>query len=109
MKDDSRILLREPLDDGRNEGPGVNGAASDSHFSSRWVGKKLDVLHGLVQVVEHGRSASEQRSTVGSRRHTPGVAIEQTHAQCTSSAIDLETAGWVILRTTAALFMVQAC
>ena len=37
----------------------------------------------LVQVVEYGRSAIEQRTTVGSRRHTLGVAIEQTHAQCT--------------------------
>jgi hypothetical protein len=103
-------MLREPLDDGRNEGRGVNGAGSDSHFSGRWVSEKLDVLHRLVQVIEYGRSAIEQRTTVGSRRHTLGVAIEQlTPNARSSSAIDLETAGWVILRTTAALFMLPAC
>src|SRR5262249_26234569 len=72
MKYDSRIMLREPLDDCGNEGRGVNGAASDSHFSDRWVGEKLDVLHRLVQVVEYGRSAIEQRTTVGVSARRPG-------------------------------------
>src|SRR5262249_32623127 len=35
MKRDSRITLGEPLDDGRNEGAGEKGAASDPHFPSR--------------------------------------------------------------------------
>jgi hypothetical protein len=82
MKHDSRITPREWLDDGRDEGRGVGGAASDPNFPGCGVCEKLDVLHRLVQVVEYGRSAIEQRTTTCRRLDAAGVAIEQTYAHC---------------------------
>ena len=43
------------------------------------VVKKFDVLQGLAQVIEHGRSAFEKRATVVGRRDASGTAVEQRH------------------------------
>ena len=55
--------------------------ASDPHFASRRVGKKLDVLHALAQVIEYGCAAIEQRAAVFGRLDALAVAIEQAHAE----------------------------
>src|SRR5882762_6214391 len=81
MKHDSRITLGEPLDDGRNEGRGENGAACDPHFPRRRVGEKLDVFDALAQVIEYGHPAIEQRATVRGRLDALAVAVEQAHAE----------------------------
>jgi hypothetical protein len=81
MKHDARIGSREPIDDRGNKGRGQKGVASDPHFPSRWVGKKLDVLHALAQIIEYSDSAIEQRATVLGRLDPLAVAIEQAHAE----------------------------
>src|SRR5262245_34124780 len=110
MKHNSRITPRQPFDDGRDEDFGDIGAASDPHFPGAWVGEKLDVLHALLQLVE-GRApclSMARPYSVGSipcvlrsRRRTPMI--------CSSSAIDLEMAGWEVFRSAAAFFILPAC
>ena len=81
MKHDARIAPGEPVDDAGNETRGEKGAASDPHFTSCRVGEKLDVLHALVQVIEYGCSAIEQRAAVLGWLDALRVAIEQLHAK----------------------------
>src|SRR5262249_37868888 len=64
VKHHSRIARREPFDDGRNEDFGEIGAASDPHFPGSGVGETLDLLDSLAQVIEYGRAAFEERTTV---------------------------------------------
>ena len=110
MKHDARIAPGKPIDDGGNKARCQEGIAPNSHFPSRRVGEKLDVLHRLAQVIEHGHSTIEQRATVRGRLYALWAAVEQAHADALSkSAIDLEMAGWVVFRSAAALFMLPAC
>jgi hypothetical protein len=81
VKHDSRILLRKPLDHGRNKASSENVTASNSHFSSSGIGERLDALYGLTEFIEHSSSAIEQNTTVlGHLDEALGVAVEQSHA-----------------------------
>ena len=59
--------------------------------------EEFDVLDALLQLVEDGDPALEQRATVLRRLDALWAAIEERHAErCSMSAIALEIAGCVI-------------
>src|SRR5262249_35469468 len=76
MKHDSWITPGEPLDDGRNERPGEEAAASDPHIPSRRIGEVFNILHALPQFVEDGGAAFEERSAIDRRLGTMTVAFK---------------------------------
>src|SRR5262249_47558439 len=57
----------------------VGGA--DTDLARRRVGKELDVLHALAQVVEDGDAAFLQGETIERRRNAAPAAIDQPHAE----------------------------
>src|SRR5215470_15963931 len=81
MKHDARIAPGESVYDAGNETRRQKGAASDPHFTGRRIREKLDTLHALVQVVEYGCSAIEQRAAILGWLDPLRVAVEQVHAK----------------------------
>ena len=82
MKDYSRILPGQPIDDGRNEARRDCDRASDPQFPRRRIGEEFDVLHGLLQLIEGDKAAIEKCARIDRRLRPPRVTIEQTHAEC---------------------------
>ena len=76
MKRDAWIAPGDSIDDSGNKARGQKGVAPDSHLPRRRVGKKLDVLHTLTQIVEDGRSAIKQCAAIFGWFHPLAVAIE---------------------------------
>src|SRR5262245_32364776 len=80
-KHGARGAPRRPVDDAGNEARREKSAASNPHFTSRWVGKKLNILHALVQVIEYGCSTIEQRAAILGWLDAVRAAVEQLHAK----------------------------
>src|SRR4029079_18556507 len=70
----------EPIVYGINEAGSERDDAPNAHFPGSRVGQKLNLLHRLAQVIEHGRATRKQGPTAISRSDTLGRAVEQTHA-----------------------------
>ena len=83
--------------------------AADGDFAGRKIGEEFDVLGPLSKFIEDRNSAREKGAAVFGRLHPLAAAMSgRTPSACSSSAIDLETAGWVVLRRCAALPMLPA-
>jgi hypothetical protein len=80
MHGDSRIFPVEPVEHCGEQAHDHRIMRADPDFADRRIGQKLDVLHRLSQIVEHGRSAVEQRAAVLCRLSAMAAAIEQPHA-----------------------------
>src|SRR5262249_42281780 len=56
MKNNAGVTPREPIDDGGDKAVSARQCVSDPHLSDCRIGKKLDMLHTLAQIVEYGHS-----------------------------------------------------
>src|SRR5262245_1000761 len=81
LKYDARILARQPVDDGEDDSLGNSGAGAQFHLSRRRVGKKLDILHSLFDLVEGRNAALEKSAAILGRFNTLRAALEQGHAK----------------------------
>src|SRR6185503_9317090 len=60
VKNNARILPRQPIDDGENDSFGGAGGGSYSQFTGGGIGQELDILNPLVDLVEGGDTPFEQ-------------------------------------------------
>jgi hypothetical protein len=77
MNGDSWILAAEPTKHCGDQSANDGLVGSNPNFANGRIGKKLDVLHRLAQVVEDRQSAVEQSSTVLGWFDALAVAFEQ--------------------------------
>jgi hypothetical protein len=81
MKYDVGIALHVPVDDCGNKAGTKRRDASDPHFAGTRVGKKLDLLYALAQVVKHGNAAIEQCAPKLGWLDSLPMTVEQLHAE----------------------------
>src|SRR5262249_48319574 len=62
-----------------NQSCGGNLAAADPHLAGRRIGKMLDFLDALPQVIEHGAAPLQQRGAIACGLDSLRGAIEETH------------------------------
>jgi hypothetical protein len=80
MDGDAWIPTPKPSEYGRQQPNDGSLMASDPNLAERRVAEKLDILHPLTQIIEHGRRAVKQRATMDGRLHTLLASIQETHA-----------------------------
>ena len=51
------------------------------HLTGRGIGKPLDIPDPLLEFVERGRPASQQRMTITGRNHALGLTVKQLDAE----------------------------
>ena len=81
MNDNTRILPRQPIDDGQNDALCQTRRCPDPQFSHGRIREEVDVLHGLRNLVEGGNAAFEQRATVLRRLDSLWTAVEDRDAE----------------------------
>jgi hypothetical protein len=106
MKNNARVLARQPIDGVQNNTFGKACRGSNPQFTGRWVGKKLDFPDPLIEFIEgsDARLSSVRPYCVGS---TPCVPRSNsgTPSVCSASASAREMAGWVMPSRVAAFAM----
>src|SRR5262249_1213907 len=81
MKDDARILPGKLIDDGRYQACGKDRIGSNPQLPYRRVGEELDVLHGLLQLIERDETAIEKRARIDRGFDALRAAIKETHSE----------------------------
>src|SRR5436189_4660966 len=71
----------EPIDDRRCKARRERIDTSDSHFTDGRVGKKLDLVDALTQLVECRKSVLENRAAIERGLDALAAAMQQAHAQ----------------------------
>ena len=81
MKDQARILPRKLIYDGGDDARGNDNRGPDPQFPRGRIGKELDVLHRLPQLIEYDETAVENRAPIDRRLDAVRAPVEETHAQ----------------------------
>jgi hypothetical protein len=81
VKNDARVLPRQPMDHRKYDTLRQGWAAADSHLTCGGVGEKLDILQSLINLIEGGDAAFEQSAAVLRRLNAPRAAVEQSNAE----------------------------
>ena len=84
--DNSRVLTRQPIDNGGYKCGRHRFWASDSHLSNCGISQELDVSYSLLQLIEHHMPTFEQCACVDRGLDTPRAAIEKTDPKRTLKA-----------------------
>src|SRR5262249_12554987 len=103
MKVNAFVFSRQPVDARRYDGNRDRLSRTNAYFPHCRVGKEVDVLNALAQVIkDRVRFLSARPKGVGVIPRRPR-STSRTPSACSNSAIALETAGWDMLRRLAAL------
>ena len=81
VKDDAGILARQPIDHGENNSFG-NAAGLRSATHRRRIGEKLDIPDSLIDFIEGGDAAFEQRAAILRGLDAVRTAVEQRYPEC---------------------------
>ncbi len=81
MKNNARVLARQPIDGVQNNTFGKACRSSNPQFTGRWVGKKLDFPDPLIEFIEGGDAAFEQRPAVLRWLDAVRAAVEQRYPE----------------------------
>ena len=96
MKDDPGILSRQSVDDGGSKSRRHGFGASDPQLSSRGVDEELELLDTLLELVEHGEPAFEQRVAIDGRLDSVWSPVEKTQSDRVLNLCDRACGGGMV-------------
>jgi hypothetical protein len=82
LKHHSGITADKPIDNRRDEACCKWGRSPDAHFAAGGIGKRLDVLHCLPQLVEGSIAPAGQCAAIVGEFRAARTAIEELHSEC---------------------------
>jgi hypothetical protein len=81
MKNNARILARQPIDGVENKAFGKACGRCNPQFTGRRVGQKLDFLDPLIKFIERRNAALEERLAILRGLDAVCAALEQRYTE----------------------------